>query len=338
MSLKVDEIQVLEEANWAQRLKGWLIVGCTLRKGGILGLALRKDIPDDELARLWDSQVPTRVFSFNLNTGRNGFYEFETGMPFPKIGSSEFPDNLTLCAARESTGPVFVASRDYAQMEVVRPDAMDRPRNTVAAMRLVRVQGKSYLVSMFRRLFRRDGPNQWTVVSEGIPALTDKDLGGKRDFGFSDLHGLSEDNMYAVGGHGDVWRYDGTRWIQCDFPSNKQLDTVTVAPDGQVYISGQSGSLWVGREDTWTLLHSGGSSVPYNDSHWFNDRLWLISDYQFHVWEEGELRRPTHNGVKLVHAGYMDCLDGLMLIAGNNGTVHISDGTDWKTVIRPFPG
>lgn len=335
MSLKVEEIQTLDEVNWTQRLKGWLIVGCTLRKGGILGLALRKDIPDDELARLWDSQVPTRVFSFNLANGRNGFYEFETGMPFPKIGSSEVPDNLMLCAAREATGPVFVANRDYAEMEQIAPEGAHQASKSFTVKRIVQINGSAYAIGLFRDVFKRIGKASWERIDSGLSELTQKQISATA-LGFLDLHGLTEDNMYAVGGHGDVWRYDGTRWIQCDFPSNKQLDTVTVAPDGQVYISGQSGSLWVGREDTWTLLYSGGSSVPYNDSRWFNDRLWLISDYQFHIWEEGELRRPTYNGVKLVHAGYMDCLDDLMLVASNNGTVHISDGTDWKTVIRPY--
>lgn len=334
--IRADNLQSMNESEWRERLEGWLLVGCTLRTDGILGLAARKNIPDEELMELRDSQVPTRVVTLNLTKGTNGSVEFAQGMPFPTIGSSTIPDHFTVCAGRDHVGSVWVANRDYREVEEVQPDARVDHTKTLAVKRIARIAGKVYLVSMFRRLFRRDGPNQWTEVSQGIPRLTQKELAGKRNFGFSDLHGLSEDNMYAVGGHGDVWRFDGTRWVQCDFPSNKQLDTVTVAPDGQVYISGQSGSLWVGREDCWTLISNGSSSVPYNDSRWFKGKLWLISDYQLHVLEEGELRRTSYNGSKVVYTGWMDCTDDLLVIATNNGSVHIFDGTDWKTVIRPY--
>lgn len=333
---KLEHFHILDERAWQERIEGWLIVGCSIRKGPVISLVLRRDIEANELSQLSDDEVPTRVFYFNLATNVSGYDQFDYGMRFPKIGSSEFPDSLTICAARSPTGPVWVVNRNYAEMEQVRPDALEKPRSTVAVSRIVQVNGRAYAVSRFRRLFRRDGPNQWILVSEGIPPGKVKSPFDEGKYGFHDLHGLTEDNLYAVGGHGDVWRYDGIRWIQCDFPSNKELDTVTVAPDGQVYISGQSGSLWVGKEDTWTLLANGSSSVPYNDSRWFKGKLWLISDYQLHVLEDGELRRATHSGARLIHTGWMDCTDDLMVIATNGGSVHVFDGADWKTVIRPY--
>ncbi len=333
---KVTDYKTLSESDWVESLRDWLIVGCSVRRGPVISLAIRKDIPNEELTRMWDEEVPTRVFGFSLTTGASGFFHFHSGMPFPCVGTSELPDSLTLCAARSPTGPVWAYNPTYAAIEEVQPEAQGQHSESLSVKRVARVAGRAYFVSMFRRLFRRDGPNQWTEVSQGIPRLTQKELAGKRNFGFSDLHGLSEDNMYAVGGHGDVWRYDGSRWLQCDFPSNKQLDTVTVAPDGQVYISGQSGSLWVGREDRWTLISNGSSSVPYNDSRWFKGKLWLISDYQLHVLEEGELRRTSYNGSRIVYTGWMDCTDDLLVIATNSGSVHVFDGTDWKTVIRPY--
>lgn len=71
------------------------------------------------------------------------------------------------------------------------------------------------------------------------------------DMGFEDIHGPNESNMYAVGGCGDVWHYDGEKWEWCDFPSNEQLSCVLVAPNGEVYISGEGGNLWQGKLHTW---------------------------------------------------------------------------------------
>lgn len=331
----ISQFGVLDKSAWKERMEGWLVVGGSLRAGPVVSLALRKDIPEEQLSRLWDAEVPTRVFYFNLLTGVSGYDQFDKHMPFPKIGSSEVPESLTICAARESMGPAWVANRDYAEIELISPNGAKNGSESFAAVRMARIGGSAYAVGLFRDVFKRTGRANWTKMDSGLPSLSSKQISAT-SLGFQDLDGLTEDNMYAVGGHGDVWRYDGSRWKQCDFPSNKQLDTVTVAPDGQVYISGQSGSLWVGREDTWSLLVTGSSSVPYNDSRWFNGKLWLISDYQLHVFEEGELRRPTHNGSKLIYTGWMDCTDELMVIATNSGSVHVSDGKDWKTVIRPY--
>ncbi|SDT88740.1 hypothetical protein [Halopseudomonas salegens] len=133
----------------------------------------------------------------------------------------------------------------------------------------------------------------------------------------------------------DVWRYDGSIWRQCDFPSNEQLGTVTVAPDGKVYISGEGGSLWVGETDTWERVGGLGSSILFNDSVWFDGMLWLSSDYQLRVWDGQRLRRPTHNGKDITHAGFLDAYDGL-LVAATRHEVHAYDGSNWHCLVKPY--
>jgi hypothetical protein len=330
----LDSMQQLDEVAWRERVNGWMIVGCSLRRGPVLSLVMRKKMDEDARAGLWDAQVPTRVFYFNLATGVSGYDQFEVGMGFPKIGSSELPESLTLCGTRDRVGSVFAANRDYAEMEEVAPEGRDDGSKSFRVMRIARIDGWAYAVGMFRKIAKRNGRGNWSRINAGMPPLTPK-LIDSGVTGFEDLHGLSESNMYAVGGKGDVWRYDGSQWRQCDFPSNQQLGTVTVAPDGQVYISGEGGSLWVGREDTWTLLHRGYSSVLFDHSRWFNGQLWLASTMQLRVWDGNELRPPQHEGVRVVHTGHMDCQDGLLVIAGEH-SVHLFDGNQWRTVIRPY--
>ena len=95
------------------------------------------------------------------------------------------------------------------------------------------------------------------------------------DFGFNDVDAFSKEDMYAVGGAGDVWHCDGQRWTQLPFPSNELLYTVCCAGDGNVYITGNMGALWVGRKDRWKRLaqaqrrrrhhQSLGASTPVRD-------------------------------------------------------------------------
>ena len=157
-------------------------------------------------------------------------------------------------------------------------------------------------------------------------------LGG---YGFNDLDAFSESDMYAVGGHGDVWHFDGREWSQRGFPSNVQLGTVTCAGDGNVYISGEGGSLWVGRESTWKLIYKGGSSILWNDVLWFNDKLWLASDYQLRIWNGKALEPVTHEGRQVPICGNMDAHDGILVVASLECVMSF-DGREWRTIVAPY--
>ncbi|QED70800.1 hypothetical protein FTV92_12950 [Escherichia coli] len=98
---------------------------------------------------------------------------------------------------------------------------------------------------MGRRIYKRADTGQWDKVDAGFPVIE-----SDTDQGFSDLDAFSDQDIYAVGGQGDVWRYDGHKWNMCGFPSNEQLSTVVCAPDGNVYIGGEGGNIWVGRKNT----------------------------------------------------------------------------------------
>lgn len=125
------------------------------------------------------------------------------------------------------------------------------------------------------------------------------------------------------------------KWQWCDFPSNEQLSAVVVAPDGDVYISGEGGSLWRGQLHTWEKLYAGGSSVLNKDLVWYQDQLWVSSDYQLKIWNGKELVRPLYNGEQIVMAGTMDVYENLLLVA-NLSTVMLFDGTDWHTIVKPY--
>jgi len=171
---------------------------------------------------------------------------------------------------------------------------------------------------------------QWIKLDKGIPRIE-----AETEHGFEDLDGFSEWDMYAVGGHGDVWRYDGDSWSQCRFPSNEQLSTVTCAPDGNVYIGGEGCSLWMGREHSWQKVARGGSTILWNESVWFQDKLWLSSDYQLRVWDGQALQHPMDGDNKVVLSGHIDARDGVLVVAGSE-YVDMFDGQQWHSIVEPY--
>lgn len=153
--------------------------------------------------------------------------------------------------------------------------------------------------------------------------------------GFRDIDAFSETDMYAVGGHGDVWHFDGQSWKQMRFPSRDQLATVTCAGDGNVYISGEGGSLWAGEKSTWKQIYKGGSSVLWNDVQWFQDKLWLASDYQFCQLNGGNVERVMHEGETVPISGHMDVHDGILVIASLYSVMSF-DGSTWRWLVDSY--
>jgi hypothetical protein len=176
--------------------------------------------------------------------------------------------------------------------------------------RLKCINGYTYAVGTGRNLYKHVEVGKWVAFIEGIPKVTPSIA-----LGFKDMDAFSESDMYPVGGHGDVWHFNGTRWQQMRFPSNVQLGTVTCAGDGNVYISGEGGSLWGGGKSAWKPIYVENSSILWNDVLLFQDKPWLASDYKFRQLKDKKLEPVMHEGEKVHMNGHMDVYDGLLAIA-----------------------
>ncbi|QEY16756.1 hypothetical protein D0C16_12715 [Cellvibrio sp. KY-GH-1] len=325
----------LPENEWAESVKGWIITDCAILEKDKIAFVVRQDIANGEIEKLWDSEIPSRLLTIFIddNPVKSGDIEYG-GMSFPRAGVSRKPIGQRLMSSRSRTGAIGAIGSGSKGFEEITPIGKTEPSKGIATQKLKCIDGWAYAVGSFRDIYKRVEIGKWEPVMNGFPQLTSEQI-RNGFFGFEDLDGPNESNMYAVGGHGDVWRYDGTRWHQCDFPSNEQLNTVTVAPTGEVYISGEGGNLWVGEKNSWKKIAKGFSSVLFNDSVWFNNQLWLCSGYQLKVWDGKELKTPQHNGELITYNGHMDAYDGLLVVASNY-EVHAFDGNEWQCLVAPY--
>ncbi len=321
----------IARAQWERHYKGWHIVDCSVRDRNIVYLVARPSLGVDEQSRTWDHDIHTRLLSVYLDEPdaekRHGWSQLD-GFNRPRVGVSRKPTAQGLVIARNDEGSVYAIGGG-------KPGAMERVGKGLrpAPWKIKCIDDYAYSVGQHRKVYKRVAIGRWERLDNGLPELVKED--DMEQAGFKDMHGHSEKELYAVGGQGDVWHYDGKLWTRCDFPSNEQLATVTLGGDGKVYISGEGGNLWVGAKDTWKQVHQGESSLLNNDAVWFDNQLWLCSDYQLRVWDGKEVRRPRHNGLDVVYTGHMDAYDGLLVIAGLYD-VHAYDGTSWKTLVSPY--
>ena len=335
---------IVNKGGWQETFKGFEITDCAIRQSNLIYFCAKKKLSAEEESSLSDSQIPSRIIAINTERDEDdnwGFQEIE-GMNYPVIGVSRapFPRPSGLLTSNDGDGDTWaMGGGSNGPMEQIAPGKWP------GTNRLKCINGFTYSVSGCRDIYKRVAVGQWIPFTKGFPTeaeqpdfsrmASDKMLDITSGYGFNDLDAFSESDMYAVGGHGDVWHFDGREWSQMGFPSNVQLGTVTCAGDGNVYISGEGGSLWVGRESTWKLIYKGGSSILWNDVLWFDDKLWLASDYQLRIWNGKALESVTHEGRRVPICGNMDAHDGILVVASLECVMSF-DGHEWRTIVAPY--
>ncbi|WP_263146701.1 hypothetical protein [Pseudomonas sp. RIT-PI-AD] len=229
----------------------------------------------------------------------------------------------------DADGDVYVVGGGAAGAEQKIPEDKAGPlRGDVTRLRLI--QESLYLVGGFHSVCRRSGRNSWENLCANLPVPKDKETfkEAMTSMNFKDIDGFAADDLYAVAGQGNLWHYDGSSWQAVAFPSNMYLESICCAGDGSVYIGAQSGTVFKGRDNRWTLLHKGDLSLPFNDMVWHAGKVWCGNDYGLWWIDEGSVIKPDLPAEIAVCAGNLSVADGILLMAGTNGAAY-HDGEQW---------
>jgi len=318
----------ISKNDWLETFHGWHITDCTVRSSGTIYLVAREALPEEKVSGMWDAEIPSRFIVLYLDEAIEDFLDAEefTGVNRSRCGASlkPLPQGL-LVESQGDDGYVYAMGSGREGIEKIATG------NYPMTSRIKCINGYAYSVGRGRSIYKRANINHWIKIDNGFPSEK-----SSVNIGFYDMDGFSESDMYAVGGKGDIWSYDGTTWIQEGFPSNMQLNTVTCAGDGYVYVSGQGGILWRGRNSTWERLCKPEYTIPWNDVLWFEDKLWLASDYMLRIWDGKNLVPVTdHDGSELPFSGHMDARDGLLVIADSDNVMAYQNG-HWRVLVAPY--
>ncbi|MDQ1834716.1 hypothetical protein [Massilia scottii] len=215
--------------------------------------------------------------------------------------------------------------------------------------RVVRAAGQIYALGDYRKIYRRIGIDQWIELgkeSKGLPIPSEVLKGNvySDEFGFVDLSAFSASDMYAVGGEGDVWRFDGVKWHNCPLPTNADLQSVCCAGDGLVYITEMNGSVWAGRTDSWKRVAIADITPGHQpiDAVWFNDRLYLGAQQGIFTIDSKNKEVVPLQSVEMgapnpTNGGRLDLSqDGRFLLTAGPYGACLNDGTGWTRLFSAF--
>jgi len=209
------------------------------------------------------------------------------------------------------------------------------PHTAVIAPNRVRLIGSKYFVAAWgRQVAIRSAPNQWQRLSEQpIQAYKKANL-ERNDVGFDDIDGFSEQDIYACGGDGDLWHYNGQRWRQLDPPCNWRMERLCCARDGNVYIVGFEGEVLRGRDDTWKAWIQEEQGFTVEQIAWYQNKLYCSTHYTLlELTDEKQWQRVDYQQEEIpTQFGYLDANDDILLIAGPRGASFF-DGQRWTNII-----
>jgi hypothetical protein len=112
------------------------------------------------------------------------------------------------------------------------------------------IAGALYVCGVQNQVLKQVG-GQWIKTDQGMFAP----FAGQVDRRLESIDGFGLDDIYAVGGGGAIWHWDGRQWTRLDSPTNAHLNIVLCASDGSVHIGGAKGIILRGRRDRgWSDL------------------------------------------------------------------------------------
>lgn len=317
MHINIDE--------YKQHFEGYQITDCVVRKKDIFYLVL-KEMYDTEKDAPSEFKLIKRVVPYFMNDPVGKRWGHATLKNFDHLcgGASLFPTEQFVGV--DMSGSVYALGSGDRGVEdkLVRWYEGGPKRGGID--RLKTIDGYVYASGGARTVLRRDGKNNWHGFTKDIP---DNDEAAQ---GFEDIDGFNENDIYCVGGKGDVWHYDGRIWKQLAFPSNMYLWSVCCAGDGYVYIGAQEGNVFKGKGDEWKRIHKAHMTLPIKDMVWHQGKVWCTSDYGLWEIENDKLTDSTAPAEVRACAGNLSVADGVMLIAGMFGAA-FHDGKEWQMLV-----
>jgi photosystem II stability/assembly factor-like uncharacterized protein len=243
---------------------------------------------------------------------------------------SEIPELTLLCMGLY--GRIYIAtSSGFSEEEV--DISSEGPANR-GDLRDIRLVGEHvYVTGMGRQVYRRDKPGKWVRIDQGVLTSIEE----AKIVGFNSIDGFDENNIFAVGWGGEIWRFDAKRWNQLNSPTNLKLERVVCVEPEIVYICGQSGVLLRCEKDKIDVIDHGVTELQFWGMEWFNNTLWLSTQDAVYKLNDDDSITKVNFGKDEVDStcGWLHASSDLMWSVGGEHIYSTTDGAQWELEIVP---
>lgn len=316
----------MDEAVWTKYFKGYSIVDVAIMSRQKIYFCLKQDPPKNS-PTVEDDDLVTRIVvhrTAEQDAKRWALVEIN-GVKYPKIAMPSLPEPQVLMV--DFHGSVYSADPKRRGME----KDIDLVEG-VSITNVACIEQHAYAVGTSRQVFLRKGVDRWTPMH---PKL------GKRkhapdeedDWGFNAIDGFDQRDIYAAGGAGDLWHFDGKSWRQLPLPTNAEINDLCCGGDGLVYVVGNDGLLFVGRNEKWKQLEQDVETSSLDEVVWYRDRAYIASWMGLFEAQKSRFAQVQVGVDPSQHSfGHVAAGDGILVSAGPK-EVFVFDGKQWQELV-----
>ena len=311
-------------------LENHLIINCCILRNDIYSVISEKDYGEEYDP--WAEWPPTHLtvyYKYKLKKKQDPWGCMKYGKNNFKWSKIVHIGQDTILIVDNERG---VETVNVMSGEAIRENEI--PRGTLYTVEnLKNIHGTVYAVGSSRGVARRDGKNKWTSISQEIQGDLIKNL-KVLSLGFDAIDGFEADrDLYAGGGHSDMWHYDGEHWRAIDLPILKmRIRAIVCADDGNVYAVGRHGKMVVGRGDNWKVIYQKLTTSDFTDAVWYNDRLYVCTARRLYTYKDDRFEEITDFGERLPYTfGSLYVNDGMLMSAGDS-SIAVYDGKAWEVL------
>jgi hypothetical protein len=303
-------------------LTGYQLSGCAVRRRNIMSFWGQKwDNPDPLEVR------PTRVYYFYPDKPEERRWAFREPAETRGLRGCAVTNPEERWVFVADDGQVYVAGGGVGAFE---EPITSKPFSFFSNVKRVS-PGRAVAVGPRRKVFVREAPDRWRQLEAGL--FPQGDQTNHDSSGFSDIDGFSESDLYACGGRGDLWHFDGRLWTQVEIPTNDNLWRLCCASNGRVYVITGRREILMGRDQAWTVVSQNLTDQTLESIVVFSDKV-IIST-------ESALFEMVGDALQLASLGDMPPMrsrsflavgDGILVVAGSSDACSF-DGTRWSVII-----
>ncbi|WP_431257451.1 hypothetical protein ACQ86G_22805 [Roseateles chitinivorans] len=106
------------------------------------------------------------------------------------------------------------------------PDIPKSPQGPISTgpTNVATIGGKLYVCAGWRHVCYLSDAREWVSIRHNLPDPPNPKKASR--FGFEAIAGFGADDIYAAGGEGDLWHFDGKTWRQCQVPTNMTMESL----------------------------------------------------------------------------------------------------------------
>jgi hypothetical protein len=323
-------------------LHKYSITDCAVATKDVFVFIASEILTDEELEEYEEQDLdqfyrPKKLVTFLRNGDSKGQHWFQNhliGWDTPRIGACNKPRNhsITIELSTRLDDRAYITGSGPAGEIPFPPRVAKRgvPQGGFVRGGIVKtktIDGWAYAVGGNRTLGKFLDKEKWETLNNTLPEMVQDPNAAYID-GFEDVDGFSETDIYAGGGKGDLWHFDGENWEPIPFPTNDNIFSLCCAGDGYVYVCCTRGMTFKGRGDNWKKISNGKGEKSFRDMVWHKDRVYCTNDYGLWTIKDDELEKTDVPDEIFACSGHLYANDGVMLLAGLGGAAYCEDG-EW---------